>query len=148
MNRLMVSASMNSNKDFIIFNSLAKDSLGLSSSTNRVLFVHAPFKAEDLGELLIQAFKICKEAPYLTENIKGNLHEVVGIKTVSQFVKEYAQVMITLDTDKEIYVYSPMKRYKTKGYLREKGDVEIQIPQISLSSVIGENLMESFEWSK
>ncbi|WP_317951901.1 hypothetical protein [Paenibacillus chitinolyticus] len=139
---------MNKNKDSIIFNSLAKDSLGLSSSTNRVLIAQAPFTPEDLGELLIQTFKICKEAPYLTENIKGNLHEVVGIKTVSQFVKEYVQVMITLDTDKEIYVYSPMKRYKTKGYLREKGDMEIQIPQISLSSVIGETLMKSFEWSK
>lgn len=144
---ITVSASLNSKSGKLVFNSLAMDDIGLCTSTNRMTNLENPYSENDVGNALKVAIQLTKEKPFLDNSIRGSLHEQLGM-TQSKFVKEYLQVMVDVMEERSVYVFSPMRRYGTKGYTRNHGDKEMKLLLKADVEDLGKTLLEAFRYCK
>lgn len=145
MKNYLVAIYQNQTDESIVLNPNAKDKSGINSSTNRVLILERPFTVSQLGKLLIEAFLICEKEEVLGDDNKGNVHEILGFKSVSNLVKQYKSVSVYKLPDSGKYLISPLKRYGTKGYVAEKSDKEFSLGINASAEELSEVLLKALK---
>ncbi|WP_372010342.1 hypothetical protein NBRC13296_06710 [Paenibacillus chitinolyticus] len=129
-------------QDVMAINPTAKDSIGAGSSTNQIFLLEPEYQNEEIGQKLKEAFEFCTKEPFLNERIAGNLPELLGYSSRSKFVKEHVQVIISVRSDLEKVLFTPMKR-EGNGYMNN-GSTKIELAITATNEQLGQGLLDAF----